>query len=267
MAYSDKTVLLSFDAEEFDVPFENGVAYSLEEGMAVSNYGIEVILDLLKRNQVHATFFCTGTFAQHASHLIQRMVEDGHEIACHGVDHLHPRETDPFNSKEMVEQVSGSEIKGYRQPRMFPVKDEDILQAGFKYDSSLNPTCIPGRYMHLKEPRTWFKRGDLIEVPASVTPWFRFPLFWLSLHNLPLRLYCRLALRTLKKDSYFITYFHPWEFYPLYKHPEFKLSGIIRRNSGEKMASRLERLVHYLRDKGASFSTISAYLSSQGAEL
>lgn len=264
MAVSDKTILLSFDAEEFDVPFENGVEYSLKEGMAVSIYGIEVILDILKRNHVQATFFCTGTFAENAPQLIKRMVAEGHEIACHGVDHLHPKETDPFRSKEMVERISGITVKGYRQPRMFPVKDEDILHAGFIYDSSLNPTCIPGRYMHIKEPRTWFMRGDLVEVPASVTPWFRFPLFWLSLHNLPEIIYHRLAFRTVRHDGYFVTYFHPWEFFSLNKHPEFKLSLIIRRNSGEKFASRLERLIGFFQGKGCSFSTISDYLKSCG---
>ena len=41
-------ILLSFDTEEFDVPREHGVDYSLEEGMKVSVEGTNRILDVLK---------------------------------------------------------------------------------------------------------------------------------------------------------------------------------------------------------------------------
>ena len=262
-----KTVLLSFDTEEFDVPREHGVPYSLEEGMKVSMEGTTLILDILQKYSIKGTFFCTGNFADHAPQIIQRIVDEGHEVACHGVDHWQPKETDPIHSKQIVERVSGQRIVGYRQPRMFPVKDDVLLQAGFKYDSSLNPTCIPGRYWHLTEPRTWFKRGALIEIPASVTPWFRFPLFWLALHNLPQWIYQRLVFRTLNHDGYFLTYFHPWEFYPLYKHPEFRLPFIVKRNSGEKMAERLEKVIRSLQQKGCEFSTVSCFLRNKGIDL
>ena len=57
-------ILLSFDTEEFDVPREHGVDFSLEEGMKVSVVGTNRILDILKANNVCATFFCTGNFAR-----------------------------------------------------------------------------------------------------------------------------------------------------------------------------------------------------------
>ena len=261
----NKTVLLSFDTEEFDVPREHDVPFTLEEGMKVSVEGITTILDILQKHGVKATFFCTGNFAEHAPSIIKRIVDEGHEVACHGVDHWQPKETDPIYSKQIVERVSGCSILGYRQPRMFPVQDAVLLQAGFRYDSSLHPTCIPGRYMHLTDPRTWFKRGELIEVPASVTPWFRLPLFWLSLHNLPQWLYRAMVLRTLKHDGYFVTYFHPWEFYALKEHPEWKLPFIIRNHSGKALADRLDSLIRFLKQKQCSFSTIAAFLDSQQA--
>ena len=45
-------ILLSFDTEEFDVPREHGVDYTLQEGMAVSKVGTNRILDVLKENGV-----------------------------------------------------------------------------------------------------------------------------------------------------------------------------------------------------------------------
>ena len=254
-------VLLSFDTEEFDVPREHGVDFSLEEGMKVSIEGTNRILDVLKANRVKATFFCTGNFAEHAAEVMQRIMDEGHEVACHGVDHWQPKETDFEVSKQIVERVTGRTVYGYRQPRMFPVSDSEIARAGYRYNSSLNPAFIPGRYMHLTAPRTWFMKGSVMQIPASVTPWVRFPLFWLSLHNLPEKLYHWLVQRTISHDGYFVTYFHPWEFYDLKEHPEFKMPFIIRNHSGRQMAARLDALIKMLKQRQHEFITFTEFVN------
>ena len=236
-------ILLSFDIEEFDLPRERGVNYSLDEGIRVSIEGTNRILNVLKDNNVCATFFCTGNFAENAPKIMQRIIDGGHEIACHGVDHWQPKETDFAISKEIMESVTGLTVTGYRQPRMFPVLDSEIRKAGYRYNSSLNPALIPGRYMHWRTPRTWFIKDDVMQIPASVTPWLRFPLFWLSLHNLPESLYHMMVRRVLNHDGYFVTYFHPWEFYELKKHPEFKTPFI---NLVIKLSSFLSQLLTLL---------------------
>ena len=58
-------ILLSFDTEEFDLPREQGAEIAFEESMRVSVAGTERILDILERNGVRATFFCTVRFAEH----------------------------------------------------------------------------------------------------------------------------------------------------------------------------------------------------------
>ena len=68
-------ILLSFDTEEFDVPREHGVDFSLEEGMKVSVEGTNRILDILRKNEVKATFFCTGNFVQHAPDVVRRIMD------------------------------------------------------------------------------------------------------------------------------------------------------------------------------------------------
>ena len=253
-------ILLSFDTEEFDVPREHGVDYSLEEGMKVSVIGTNRILDVLKRNGVRATFFCTGNFAEHAPEVMKRIMDEGHEVACHGVDHWQPADTDFARSKEIVERVTGQTVYGYRQPRMFPVLESEIRRVGYSYNSSLNPAFIPGRYMHLTEPRTWFMKDGVMQIPASVTPWLRFPLFWLSLHNLPQWLYHWLTRRTLNHDGYFVTYFHPWEFYELKEHPELKMPFIIRNHSGQQMTERLDSLIKMLKGRGHEFITFNEFV-------
>ena len=253
-------ILLSFDTEEFDVPREHGVDYSLEEGMQVSVTGTNRILDVLQRNGVRATFFCTGNFAEHAPEVMKRIMDEGHEVACHGVDHWRPADTDFARSKEIVERITGRTVYGYRQPRMFPVLESEIRRVGYRYNSSLNPAFIPGRYMHLTEPRTWFMKDGVMQIPASVTPWLRFPLFWLSLHNLPQWLYHWLTRRTLSHDGYFVTYFHPWEFYELKEHPELKMPFIIRNHSGQQMVERLDNLIRMLKGRGHEFITFNEFV-------
>ena len=100
-------ILLSFDTEEFDVPREHGVDYdTLKEGMEVSKEGTNRILDVLKQNNVKATFFCTGNFAKHAPEVMKRIMDEGHEVACHGVDHWEPKASDFRESKRIVEEVT-----------------------------------------------------------------------------------------------------------------------------------------------------------------
>ena len=260
-------ILLSFDTEEFDVPREHGVDFTLEEGMKVSVEGTNRILDVLKKNEVKATFFCTGNFVRHAPETIRRIMDEGHELACHGVDHWQPKESDVRESKQILEDATGQKAFGYRQPRMFPVSDEEIAKAGYLYNSSLNPAFIPGRYMHLTASRTCFMKGDVVQIPASVTPWLRFPLFWLSLHNLPQWLYHLFVRRVLAKDGYFVTYFHPWEFYDLREHPEFKMPFIIRNHSGRQMCDRLSSLIQMLKRRRHEFGTYTPFAIQQAQRL
>ena len=241
------------------MPREHGVDFSLEEGMKVSVEGTNRILDILRKNEVKATFFCSGNFVQHAPDVVRRIMDEGHEVACHGVDHWEPKDTDFARSKEIVESIIGRKVYGYRQPRMFPVVESEIKRVGYLYNSSLNPAFIPGRYMHLTEPRTYFMKDGVLQIPASVTPWFRFPLFWLSLHNLPWTWYKVLANWTLRHDGYFVTYFHPWEFYDLKEHPEFKMPFIIRNHSGREMADRLDRLIAQFRRHHYEFITYTEF--------
>lgn len=261
MCASNK-ILLSFDTEEFDGPREHGVDFSLEQGMAVSIEGTNRILEVLDNNHIKATFFCTGNFATHAPEIIHRIIDQGHEIACHGVDHWQPSESDITQSKIIVERVAGIQCNGYRQPRMFPVDDSVMKQSGYLYNSSLNPAFIPGRYMHLTDPRTWFIKDGVMQIPASVTPYLRFPLFWLSLHILPENWYFHLVKKTLRHDGYFVTYFHPWEFYDLKKHPEFKMPYIIKMNSGTEMMKRLNNLIDHLQSENAEFITFTEFVNS-----
>lgn len=247
-------VLLSFDLEEFDVPDEFGYPIPFEEQVKFSHHGAMRILDVLEKHRVHATFFSTVQFATHAKDVIARLVDGGHELGSHGYYHSQFSEEDLVRSKVALEALAGVDVTGFRMPRMMPVSIKAMAEAGYTYDSSLNPTWVPGRYNHLKEPRGIHRVGSLVEIPASVTPLIRFPLFWISMHALPFKIYERMCRKTLAHDGYLNLYFHPWEFAAI-KDPRFPLPWYITKNSGEAFVDRLDRLVQGWKEAGYQFCT------------
>lgn len=252
------SILLSFDIEEFDFPRERGEEISLEEGVRISRKGAEKILKIVNRAGVKATFFVTGNFARLAPDLVKSMVASGHEVAAHGVDHFNPGKKDIARAKKILEKIAGEKVVGWRQPRMQKIDYAELARCGYLYDSSMNPAFIPGRYNNSKVPRAPYKiktaKGDLLEIPASVATIFRIPTFWLALHLFPLRFYKSLAKKALKKNGYFVTYFHPWEF--TRELSEFDIvPAYIKRNSGPKLEHRLADLIETLKSSGHEFKT------------
>ena len=106
-------------------------------------------------------------------------------------------------------------------------------------------------------------RGPVMEIPASVSPHLRIPLFWLALHNFPEWLYRSLVRQVLRPDGYFVTYFHPWEFYDLKRHPEFKMPFIIKNHSGKALEQRLDRFIKAMKNDGRAFVTFMEFVNRQ----
>jgi peptidoglycan/xylan/chitin deacetylase (PgdA/CDA1 family) len=255
-------VLLSFDIEEFDMAFEYHKTISFEDQISISTTGTHAILDLLKKHRLTATFFCTATFAQHAAEIINRILNEGHELASHGYYHSDFKPEHLLASRLELERLSGVQIEGYRMARMMPVDETEIRKAGYKYNSSINPTWLPGRYNNLHISRTYFNHSGVLQLPASVSPLLRFPLFWLSFHNLPLWLYKHLSKRTIQKDGYLNIYFHPWEFTDLRDKERFGFPGYVSRNSGKEMIERMDNFMQWINDQHYQTGTITAFVSS-----
>lgn len=252
--------LLSFDIEEFDMPFEYGKDISFEDQINLSITGCHIILDLLQKHQFKATFFSTATFAIHAPAIIERIKTEGHELASHTYYHSNFEVAHLKSAKLKLEELSGLAVNGFRMPRMMPVPDEEIENAGYTYNSSINPTWLPGRYNNLHVSRTYFKIGKVWQLPASVSPQLRIPLFWLSFHNFPLRFYKYLTKRTYKHDGYVNIYFHPWEFTDLNDKPRFGFPGYVSKNTGENMKNRLDNLMAWANANKFKNGTIGEFI-------
>ncbi|WP_264521911.1 polysaccharide deacetylase family protein [Flavobacterium sp. N1994] len=254
-------VLLSFDIEEFDLPLEYNKSIDFIDQISISVEGTTAILNILKKHHVKATFFSTATFAIHAPEIIKRIIDEGHEIASHNYYHSDFKVEHLKLSREKLEELTGQEVHGFRMPRMQPVDEIEIFNAGYQYNSSLNPTYIPGRYNNFKKPRTFFKEKGVLQIPASVSPIIRFPLFWLSFHNLPLSIYEFLCKQTLKKDGYLNLYFHPWEFTNLNQPERFNFPGYVSKNSGVSMIHRMDLFIEWLKKENYSFVTFKEFIS------
>jgi len=185
------TICLTFDLEEFDLPLGFKQEISKERQIEITTNGMETLLPLLK--DISCTFFTTANYAENNPALIKQL-SVSHEIASHSYFHSSFDKADLKKSREVLQTISGTEITGFRMPRMAKVNYQDIKEAGYLYDSSLNPTFILGRYNHFTSPKTIFKTdNDLLVVPASVTPSLRIPLFWLTFKNSSVAWYCRQA--------------------------------------------------------------------------
>lgn len=253
-------VLLSFDIEEFDMPFEYGKEISFADQIKISREGTIAILDLLLKHQVKATFFCTVVFAENIPDLLVRIVNEGHELASHGYYHSNFIPAHLQLSKLKLEELSGVEIKGYRMARMMPVDEKEIEKAGYVYNTSINPTYLPGRYNNFHVSRTYFNKENVLQIPASVSPWVRFPLFWLSFHNLPLGIYKWISKITYKKDKYLNIYFHPWEFTNLEDVNRFGFPAYVRKNTGLKMIDRMDQYIHWMKSQKYPFGTFQDFI-------
>lgn len=254
-------VLLSFDIEEFDMPLEYEGEIPFEEQLSISRKGLQNILSLLKKHQAKATFFSTVTFAENNKDLIEQLLAEGHELASHTWFHSKFENSDLKKSREKLAELFNTKITGLRMPRMMKVDENEVEKAGYSYNSSVNPTFLPGRYNNLNVLRTYFKEGNVLQIPASVSPNFRIPLFWLSFHNFPLGFYKKLASDVLKKDHYLNIYFHPWEFADI-KDEKFKLPGFTTKNTGKAMVERFDEFLKYLNQKNNKFVTFQEFQKS-----
>ena len=185
------------------------------------------LLDLFAENDVKSTFFTLGWVAQRCPDVIKRIVSEGHELASHGLAHQRATtmtEQELFNdikqSKEILEDIGGVVLKGYRAPS-FSINDSntwvyDILKdLGFVYSSSTYP-INHDLYGVPEWPRFKYERKNgLIEIPIPTVRkkgtnigiggggYFRLYPYWLSRR--------RITEFMQSESAPYSFYFHPWE--------------------------------------------------------
>jgi len=187
------------------------------------------VLRLLRETKVRATMFVLGKLAERFPQVVKEIQADGHEVACHGHEHLEiGRQSleeflaDVRRSKDLLEQIIGMPVKGYRAPDFSIVQDTlwalDVLaEAGFEYDSSIVPAQLP-RYGIAGWPshpvRVRRQGASILEAPLAT---FRalgrnLPVGGGGYHRLLPGIASRYFARKVMTVAPFVFYCHPYEF-------------------------------------------------------
>lgn len=95
----------------------------LSHGQYATRVAIPLILDLLERHAVTATFFVPGEVAEAHSKTIRAILDAGHEVAAHGYTHTPPaqmatrdgEERELLQARAALERL-GVSPEGYRAP-------------------------------------------------------------------------------------------------------------------------------------------------------
>ncbi len=104
-------------------------------------------LDILHAHGIHASFFVTGAFAQVNPAIVQRIVNEGHDIGNHTIDHpdlANPLRTDTFVCNELtgadgtISGVAGRSTRPYFRPPYGSYNEQtQYLAAGIGYRTIL----------------------------------------------------------------------------------------------------------------------------------
>ncbi len=193
----------------------------------------EYLLDVVGNANVKITCFILGKFAEQFPETVKRIVNEGHEIASHGYGHIdiYRQTPDEFRedirkSKELLEDITGTQVLGYRGPCFSLGKAgnwplEILAEEGFTYDSSIFPSATyrngrggwPAHPLNVK-----LESGlSIIEFPAAILKMGRrtLPVAGGGYHRLlpwPAIKWC--VRKAMQQNEVFTYYCHPYEFDP-----------------------------------------------------
>ena len=177
------TLLLSVDFEDWHQLVRRRVGVSGWEapGPALDRQ-TDALLALLDELDARATFFVLGMAARAHPHLVQRIVDAGHEIGCHGDAHrlVHTQTPDEFAADlraakaTIAEETGGLTPIGYRAPAFSITQSaawayEILAREGFAYDASQHdsPAIRDHAVPATRQPHR-LNEADLWEFPVAV---------------------------------------------------------------------------------------------------
>jgi len=183
-------------------------------------------LELLERLGVRCTFFTVGDVARRYPTLVRDLAAAGHEIACHGSDHV-PLDrlgragfrADLARNLEDLANAGCGEVRGFRAPVHSLTERtrwawEVMAELGIRYSSSVLPARHPlhgwpgfSREGSLTEPGVWEIPLSLSGVPGLDVP-FASGVY---LRALPFSLVRSLFRREIRSRRPVVGYAHPFD--------------------------------------------------------
>lgn len=125
----------------------SGVALTFDDGP--DRRFTPALLEVLARAGAPATFFLTGSQVPGCEDLVRRIVEQGHRIGTHGMDHVDFTTLRPDEvrsqlqvSRDLLTEVSGEVVTLFRPP--YGRVDEVVLSASAELDLDLVLWSVEG---------------------------------------------------------------------------------------------------------------------------
>ena len=229
--------------------------------------GIDIILDLLNKHNISATFFVVGEILQHDPELIDKIISNDHEIAFHTMHHDRIDSLN-FSNKfddELKEfkKLTNDKSKGFRAPT-FSLNEKSsfiikmLEKYNYIYDSSIMPakTSMYGNPDADKKPykitsenlENNSENGKLWEFPLMVTKLLgkQIPAAGgFYLRTLPLYM-IKNAIKNYENEHMpACFYVHSWELTPelMPRIPLSKKNNFITYYNIEKTLPKLDQLL------------------------
>lgn len=192
----------------------------------------DLVLKLFQEAGARATFFTLGWVAERYPHLIRRIVDQGHELASHGFEHIRADtqtaeefRDDVRRTKAILEDVGGIAVNGYRAATFSigPSNQwayEVLAEEGYGYSSSIYPVRhdLYGMPDAPREPHYPRGRNGVIELPMTTLRMGQrnYPCSGGGYFRLLPYPVSRWQMRYInrKDNTPCIFYFHPWEVDP-----------------------------------------------------
>jgi predicted deacetylase len=194
----------------------DGYGLAAGTGDRLLDVAVPRILERLRARSIPATFFVVARDARRNQAWLREIAAAGHEIASHsathpvGISRLPARQlrAELVESRAIIEDSLGIAVRGFRAPN-WDVSSRLLTaarSAGYRYDASLlaTPLLIPARLLLAAKARsaasltamapwpTSLRRlphvvgsagGRIVEIPVSVTPRLRWPVYHTLRHR------------------------------------------------------------------------------------
>ena len=259
--------LLGIDFEDWFHPELIQKVLTNEEKKPKVIEGIDKIIDWLNHHDTYATFFVVGELLEYEPEILDKIIENGHEIGFHTMYHTR-LDTKNFRKKfeeeiKIFDKMTLGKSKGFRAPT-FSLNESskwliDVLEEnGYEYDSSIvpaktsmyglpnaeiKPYKISSKSLESEDPE-----GIITEFPILTTKFLgkKIPAgggFYVR--TLPEKIVMN-AIKDYEKNNMPATfYIHSWELTPEYM-PRIKLSvkdNFITYHNIEKTLVKMSKIL------------------------
>lgn len=242
--------------------------------------GLDKIIELLRTTETSATFFVVGKLLETNPEILDKIIENGHEIGFHTMNHDRI-DTNEFkenftNEIQTFSKLTNKKSKGFRAPTFSLNKSsswiiDSLGKSNYTYDSSVVPVKtelygIPDAGIRpyrisSKSIEKDDESGRIIEFPILITKFLgkKIPAgggFYLR--TLPSRI-IKNAINNYQKQKIPATfYIHSWELTPEYM-PKIKLptkENFVTFHNINKAFGKMKKILEEF-----EFTTFSKFMS------